>query len=82
LQSHSNQQLARAKKVGRAGGLKALRLSCWRAIKEAEAIFGDPLRDDEIRLRAISAHATQSGVYYKILVESEIEKRLEKLEGK
>jgi hypothetical protein len=63
----------------RPGSIRQVRLRLWWAIQEAAQLLDDP--DKDTRMRAISALSTASGVYAKLTEASELEKRIQALEG-
>jgi hypothetical protein len=65
----------------RSGNLSALKVELWAAIRATSAIIADPETPTELRVRAVSAMATASSVYARILYDHEIEQRLSALEA-
>jgi hypothetical protein len=63
-----------------AGDLRQLKVELWAAICEAGDLLADPETDPELKLKAISALATATGVYLKLSEASEFEARLTTLE--
>jgi len=68
------------RKRRRSGNIQAAKMELWAAAKEAAALIENPDLDVDQRLRAISALSTCLGVYHKVLVASDLDEEIKKME--
>jgi hypothetical protein len=64
-----------------AGDLCQLRVELWAGIRYAAALLENATLGPEVKLRAVSALATASGIYRQLLETSEMADRLAELEA-
>jgi hypothetical protein len=66
---------------GNPGNLAALKRRLWRAFCDAEDVLDLEDISTDVRLKAISTMGTVGAIYYKILMESDVEAQVKEMEA-